>query len=107
MAESKMRRLLARRLPHSLTPPPTDRQHPQKARPMASSAAASSSAADAAATSNAERDWFSKPHARQLVAAAFQDMVGNCRGDLMPTIDDSRLLGLYSTDPNVEVARYA
>jgi len=74
---------------------------------MASSAAASSSAADAAATSNAERDWFSKPHARQLVAAAFEDVVGNCRQDLMPTIDDTRLLGLYSTDPSVEVARYA
>jgi hypothetical protein len=76
---------------------------------MASSAAASSSAADAASTSDAHggRRWTEQPAARQIVATAMAEVVENAKMDLLPTIDNSRLLGLYSTDPNVEVARYA
>lgn len=68
---------------------------------------ASSSAGDAAASSNLERDWFHHPQARQVVASAMAEVVGSARDDLLPTVDNARLLGLYSTDPNVEVARYA
>lgn len=75
---------------------------------MASSAAASSSAADTAATStNADPHWSTRPHARTVVLSAWNEVVENAKMDLMPTIDNSRLLGLYSKDADVEVARYA
>lgn len=72
-----------------------------------SSSMASSSAGDAAASSNLDRDWIHKPQARQVIASAMAEVVGNAQMDLLPTIDNSRLIGIYSKDPNVEVARYA
>lgn len=73
---------------------------------MASSAAGSSSAADAASTSDVHRHWTEKPAARSILASAMGEVVENAKMDLLPTIDNSRLLGLYSTDPNVELAHY-
>jgi hypothetical protein len=67
---------------------------------------ASSSAADAAASSNPDSHWLEKPSARQLVSSAMREVAENCKMDLLPTVDDARLLGLYSKDPTIEAARY-
>jgi hypothetical protein len=55
----------------------------------------------------AARRWSERPGARQVILITMRVIVKNCQEDLMPTLDNSKMIGLYNKDTNVETARYS
>lgn len=64
-----------------------------------------------ASSSSSSGHWTECPPekqalAREIVASAMAKLVRDAQADMLPDVNTSQILGIYSKESNVEMARY-